>query len=954
MKAETNASIDTSRTGSLLGIADAPVPKAFGRYKIEKELGKGAMGVVYLAEDTQLHRKVALKIPKKSALEAPDALERFYREARTTATLRHNNICPVYDVGAIDGTHYITMAYIPGKPVSSFLGKGKLPRARQVALLIRKIALALEEAHRNGVIHRDLKPSNVMLDDRSEPIVMDFGLARNTNTSEDARITQTGAILGTPAYMAPEQVRGDLKRIGPQSDIYALGVMMYQFLTGEVPFNGPMMTVFSQIMSTLPKRPSELRPEVDSTLESICEKMMAKEIDQRYASMKEVVTVLTEYLKKDLVARQEPGAAKMQASATVVSEPDPNLDGLPTIPDVVFEEYKSETKNAAMAVRLCNVWNRGRKYPWFWPAAVLLCGLPVSLFVVISVPRTESIVPPKPLAEDSKPKVVAVNDAPKVPRRPFLPVGTVFAGTTRFFEPGIDAADRASDFTMTITRRERNWVEAKGELHKFNKTWIYRGFCTDSGDDNGDILIEDVDCVGEENPAEGNTTMVVQIRGQGEQLQGVGFLGLECSEFSGSLQKRGESQSDDTDSTSPELKIFPEGTAYQGTWNSYAPGSKVINTSRDCRLRIIRREGSTVEAEMQLESPSERWVFKGQINSREGKAPSIVFQDIDLIDGFSPLEGTTTMVYEAGADGTTLSSHGFSTLGNRFESRCTVLNNGRSHPAGATQIDSMISPKLFPLRTTYAGTWHGYPPGSNVAMTERAFRVRITRRENAVVETELHLEDPEQKWSLKGRIVRRDEQSPILLIQDIDLIDGDHPLEGKTTLLFELSEDGTEFRSRGFSTIGLRSVSDGVLAERPEDIANDHGAAPLPFPSGATFRGVWRNFSAGQKVAEAETELTVTVTERKDGSFAAEWFMKERSATWLFKGNIAASDQGRWSLRADDIDLIGADHPNEGNTVVVAELTKDGKLLRGTAFYKSGARSEFETTLVRPADHRRD
>ena len=372
---QANASIDTSRTGSPKtppsGSAERPVPTHFGRYKIETELGKGAMGVVYLAEDTQLHRKVALKIPKKSALEDPEALERFYREARTTATLRHPNICPVYDVGAIEGTHYLTMAYIPGKPVSSFVKPEKLPAARQVALLIRKIALALEEAHKQGVVHRDLKPSNVMLDDRGEPIVMDFGLACQTNTPENARLTQSGAILGTPAYMAPEQVRGDLDQIGPQSDIYALGVMLYQFLTGELPFSGPIMLVFAQIISNEAKKPSELRPDVDPTLEAICLKMMAKEIDQRYSSMKDVAAALTEYVKKGSVTGLET-TSTISPTATL-NEQIPKFDNLPAFPDLIEESpwraslKKKWTKTKARGVRAW--WNGVRKNPRFWPVA---------------------------------------------------------------------------------------------------------------------------------------------------------------------------------------------------------------------------------------------------------------------------------------------------------------------------------------------------------------------------------------------------------------------------------------------------------------------------------------------------------------------------------------------------------------------------------------------------------
>lgn len=279
------------------GFAEEPLPAQFGRYRILKFLGGGNMGQVYLAEDTQLKRTVALKVPWTATLKHPDALARFYREARTAATLQHPNICAMYDVGEIEGRHYLTMAYIPGKPLSHFLDNGKLQPFREVALLFRKLARALHEAHQQGVVHRDLKPANVMLDDRKEPVVMDFGLAHLLNSDEQARLTQTGAILGTPAYMSPEQVRGDRDAIGPASDVYALGVMLYQFLTGELPFVGTVYSVFGQILTQDPPRPSEIRPDVDATLESICLKMMARDSDDRYASMFEVGRDLTAYLK---------------------------------------------------------------------------------------------------------------------------------------------------------------------------------------------------------------------------------------------------------------------------------------------------------------------------------------------------------------------------------------------------------------------------------------------------------------------------------------------------------------------------------------------------------------------------------------------------------------------------------------------------------------------------------
>lgn len=275
---------------------EARVSRSFGRYVIERELGKGAMGVVYLAEDTQLRRKVALKVPSRASLEQSDALERFYREARTAGTLHHTNICPVFDVGTIDDVHYLTMGYICGESVAGAIDRNHRFTFAEVAEMLRKIALALDSAHRQGIVHRDLKPSNVMLDDRGEPIVMDFGLACQVNTAEHARLTQCGALLGTPAYMSPEQVRGDLHQIGPPTDIYSLGVVLYQLLTGQLPFDGPVSMILVQILSDEPKPPWEIRPDVDRTLAAICLKMMDKEIALRFAGMKDVADALTDFL----------------------------------------------------------------------------------------------------------------------------------------------------------------------------------------------------------------------------------------------------------------------------------------------------------------------------------------------------------------------------------------------------------------------------------------------------------------------------------------------------------------------------------------------------------------------------------------------------------------------------------------------------------------------------------
>jgi serine/threonine protein kinase len=270
---------------------------SFGRYRILKTLGEGAMGSVYLALDTQLQRKVALKIPKVDAKEQPRFIERFLREARSAATLTHPNICPVYDVGEIDGQHFITMAYIQGRSLSEFVSPTKHQHERHIVTVVRKIGLALHEAHVNGLVHRDVKPANVMIDLRNEPIIMDFGLARQLDDGEDSRLTRDGAILGSPAYMSPEQIEGQAGNLGPACDIYSLGVIMYELLTGQLPFQGSVASIIGQILAKEPIHPCKLRSTITPRLADICLKAMAKNPSERFGSMKEFSQALAEFLK---------------------------------------------------------------------------------------------------------------------------------------------------------------------------------------------------------------------------------------------------------------------------------------------------------------------------------------------------------------------------------------------------------------------------------------------------------------------------------------------------------------------------------------------------------------------------------------------------------------------------------------------------------------------------------
>ena len=628
------------------------------------------MGVVYLAKDTQLGRKVALKIPRQSALAEPESLERFYREARTAATLRHSNICPVYDVGQINGVHYLTMAYIPGRPASSFATKGRLPPARQVALLIRKIALALDEAHRNGVVHRDLKPSNIMLDDRGEPIVMDFGLARNTNTAENARLTQSGAILGTPAFMAPEQVRGESEQIGPRSDIYALGVMLYQLLTGELPFSGPILTVFAQILRDTPKKPSEHRPDVAPVLEAICLKMMAREAAQRYSSMKEVAQALTDYLKSGSAPRQDAGQVNRAPTTIGVPGDDPgsmragSTAGLLTPkstshgaspPDLPAETLRSPNRRRALMAG---------------SAAILAL---VAFATIVYSPFMETTRTPDG-ARAIEEFAPSGSSAPRAElpgteaREPFLPIGAVFTGTSRFFQPGGTAPESSTNFTFTVNHRDQNRVEARAELLAFNTAWAYRGFCRDHGNGEGVILIEDVDAVDRDREEEGITTIVIQVRDQGNSLSGVGFFGLVCCEFSATLSEQGDPAPELTDLAPPITTAFSAGSRYAGDWIGYSAGSTESDTQQQFNLRFSHAGNGTAQARLHLADPEQDWDLRGEIIHRTGQLPILVVQDVDLIGSEHPLEGKTTLLIELSEDGSELRSRGFSTIGLRSES----------------------------------------------------------------------------------------------------------------------------------------------------------------------------------------------------------------------------------------------------------------------------------------------
>jgi serine/threonine protein kinase/tetratricopeptide (TPR) repeat protein len=266
----------------------------FGRYVVVGKLGQGGMGSVYLCHDTQLDRKVALKIPFFEADERATQIERFIREARSMARIQHAGICPVFDVGEIDGLPFLSMAYIRGSALATQLnGTDPLPIPRTTRLL-RSVALAIQTAHENGIIHRDLKPANIMLTPEDEPIVMDFGLARPTKLG-DAGLTHRSDIVGSPSYMSPEQVEARQQDLGPWTDVWALGVMLFELLTGRRPFTGSTIAVFGRIVQSDPPRFVEMEVDVPPELEAICRRALQKKIQQRTPTALQFAAELASY-----------------------------------------------------------------------------------------------------------------------------------------------------------------------------------------------------------------------------------------------------------------------------------------------------------------------------------------------------------------------------------------------------------------------------------------------------------------------------------------------------------------------------------------------------------------------------------------------------------------------------------------------------------------------------------
>ncbi|WP_439629295.1 protein kinase domain-containing protein [Gemmata sp.] len=280
-----------------------PLPERVGRFEVRACLGAGAFGWVYRAFDPTLRREVAIKLPRAERLRTPGDRARFLTEARAAATIRHPHVVPVFEIGEADGTPFIVMGYVPGETLADILAErgGPFP-THEAARIVASLALAVQAAHDRGVVHRDLKPANVLFDpDHGEYVVSDFGLARVTDP-DDPKESTTG-VAGTPSYMPPEQARGDSAAVGPRSDVYALGVMLFELLTGKLPFTGGSVAeVIARVLTAPPPPASTLAPGVPPGLDAVCRQAMAKAPDDRFASAQDLAAALGPFLSPELTA----------------------------------------------------------------------------------------------------------------------------------------------------------------------------------------------------------------------------------------------------------------------------------------------------------------------------------------------------------------------------------------------------------------------------------------------------------------------------------------------------------------------------------------------------------------------------------------------------------------------------------------------------------------------------
>src|SRR5881275_1997416 len=279
--------------------------KDFGDYELLEEIGRGGQGVVYRARQKSLNRIVALKVIGLAHWATEAHVKRFRLEAEAAASLNHPCIVPIYEVGERDGACYFSMGLVDGGQLDAVAKREPMP-LRHAAELIAKLARTVHYAHEHGILHRDIKPGNILLDAKGEPHLTDFGLARLVET--ESTVTRTLDVLGTPSYMAPEQAMGNNAAVSSVTDIYGLGAVLYQLLTGQPPFaGGATYETIRLLLDTEPRQPRLLNPKIDRDLSTICLKCLEKDPKRRYSSALALAEDLERWLKHEPIQARHTG-----------------------------------------------------------------------------------------------------------------------------------------------------------------------------------------------------------------------------------------------------------------------------------------------------------------------------------------------------------------------------------------------------------------------------------------------------------------------------------------------------------------------------------------------------------------------------------------------------------------------------------------------------------------------
>src|SRR5213078_3737915 len=287
----------TARAAELLG--------ELGDYELLEEVGRGGQGVVFRARQKSLNRTVALKVISLGQWASKAHLKRFRREAEAAASLDHPSIVPIYEVGERDGSCYFSMKFVEGGQLDEVVRRTPMS-IRQAVELIAKVARTVHYAHERGILHRDIKPGNILLDAKGEPHLTDFGLARLVES--ESSVTQTLDVLGTPSYMAPEQATGNNAAVSSATDVYGIGAVLYQLLTGQPPFaGGATYETIKLLLDTEPRQPRLLNPKIDRDLSTICLKCLQKDSKRRYPSALALAEDLERWLKHEPILARHTG-----------------------------------------------------------------------------------------------------------------------------------------------------------------------------------------------------------------------------------------------------------------------------------------------------------------------------------------------------------------------------------------------------------------------------------------------------------------------------------------------------------------------------------------------------------------------------------------------------------------------------------------------------------------------